>query len=138
MPPIELNIEMALAERALGGLAHGGEGRHQQVVEVGAVGDLLLEVVGAGPQRLVGERRDLLFQGVDVFDPRLIAANPPFVGGAEQLAGNGADHTGAPNFGLAALYHAAAAGFKLPALRNAALFGQNRRETRGQSATSRG
>ena len=29
----QLHVEMALAERALGGLAHGGEGRHQEVVE---------------------------------------------------------------------------------------------------------
>ena len=43
-------------------------------------------------QRLVGERFQLLFQRVDRVDPRLIAADPPFIGGAEQLAGNGADH----------------------------------------------
>ncbi len=92
----ELNVEVALAERPLGGFAHGGEGRHQQVVELGAVGDLLLEVLGAGLEGLVGERRDLLLQGVDLIDPRLIAANPPVIGRAEQLAGNGADHTGAP------------------------------------------
>ena len=88
----QLHVEMALAERALGGLAHGGEGRHQNVVERGAVGDLLLELGGARAQRLVGERRELLFQRVDRGDPRLIAANPPVIGGAEQLAGNGADH----------------------------------------------
>ena len=29
----QLDVEMALAERALGGLAHGGEGRHQEIVE---------------------------------------------------------------------------------------------------------
>ena len=29
----QLDVEMALAERALGGLAHGGEGRDQKVVE---------------------------------------------------------------------------------------------------------
>ena len=29
----QLHVEMALAERALAGLAHGGEGRHQDVVE---------------------------------------------------------------------------------------------------------
>ena len=40
----QLHVEMALAERALGRLAHGGEGRHQDVVERLAVGDLRLEV----------------------------------------------------------------------------------------------
>ena len=37
----QLHVEMALAEGALGRLAHGGEGRHQQVVERLAVGELL-------------------------------------------------------------------------------------------------
>ena len=36
----QLNVEMALAERALGGLAHGGECRHQEIVERRAVGEL--------------------------------------------------------------------------------------------------
>ena len=68
----ELHVEMALAERALGGLAHGGEGRHQQIVERGAVGELLLELVGARAQRLVGERLELRLQRVDGVDARLI------------------------------------------------------------------
>ena len=93
----QLHVEMALAEGALGRFAHGGEGRHQDVVERGAVGDLLLEIVGARPQRLVGERFQLLLQRVDLGHPRLIAANPPFIGGAKQLAGNGADHRRAPH-----------------------------------------
>ncbi len=56
------------------------------------VGDLFLEVFGARPQRLVGERFEFFLQRVDRVHPRLIAADPPFIGGAEQLAGNGADH----------------------------------------------
>ncbi len=43
-------------------------------------------------ERLVGERVELLLQGIDGGDPRQIAANPPVIGGAEQLAGDGADH----------------------------------------------
>ena len=58
----QLHVEMALAERALGRLAHGGEGRDQDVVELGALGDLFLEFVGARAQRLVGERGDLLLR----------------------------------------------------------------------------
>ena len=58
-----------------------------------AVGDLLLEIVGARPELLVGERCQFRLKRVDLVDPRLIAANPPLIGGAEQLAGNGADHT---------------------------------------------
>ena len=64
---------MALAEGALGRLAAGGERRHQDVVEAPAVRDLLLEILGARPQRLVGERLQLLLQRVDLGDPRLIA-----------------------------------------------------------------
>ena len=90
----QLHIEMALADGALGGLAHGGEGRHQDVVERCAVGDLLLEVGGARAQRLVGELLQFGLQRIDRGHARLIAANPPLVGGAEQLAGNGTDHAG--------------------------------------------
>ena len=38
----QLHVEMALADGALGRFAHGGKGRHQNVVERSAVGDLLL------------------------------------------------------------------------------------------------
>ena len=51
----QLHVEMALAERALGGLAAGRERRHQDVVERLAVGELLAELVGARPQRFIGE-----------------------------------------------------------------------------------
>ena len=56
----QLHVEMALAERALGGLAAGRERRHQDVVERLAVGELLPELVGARAQRLVGELLQLL------------------------------------------------------------------------------
>ena len=90
----QLDVEMALAERALGGFAHGGEGRNQKVVERGAFGDLLLEFVGARLQRIVGERLEFLLERIDLVDPRLIAADAPLIGGSKQLAGDGADHTG--------------------------------------------
>ncbi len=88
----QLDVEMALAERALGGLADGGEGRHQEIVERLALGDLRLELGGPGLQRLVRQRRDLRLQGVDGADPGLITLDPPVVGGAEELAGERADH----------------------------------------------
>ena len=46
----ELDVEGAQAERALGSLAHGREGRNEEVVERGAFGDLLAELVGPGAQ----------------------------------------------------------------------------------------
>lgn len=88
----QLDVEMALAERALGGLAHGGEGGHQQVVERLALGELLLELDRAGLERLVGELRDLRLQRVDRADAGLVSLHPPVVGGAEKLAGERADH----------------------------------------------
>ncbi len=88
----QLHIEMALPDGALRRFAHRGEGRHQHVVERCAVGDLLLEVGGARPERLVGERGYFRLERIDGIDPRLVALDPPVIGGAEQLAGNGADH----------------------------------------------
>ena len=47
----ELHVEVALAEHALGRLAHGGEGGHEDVVEGLAGGEFGLQHVGAGAQR---------------------------------------------------------------------------------------
>ena len=46
----QLHVEVPLTDRPLGRLAYGGEGRHQQVVERCALGELLLERVGARAQ----------------------------------------------------------------------------------------
>ena len=123
----ELDVEMALAERALGRLAHGGEGRHQEIVERGAFGDLALEGLGARLELGVGERRDLAFQRVDGGDPRLITADPPVVGGAEQFAGDGAEHWETPKSVPGRLPRLRDR-ILLPALRNTALFGRIKRE----------
>ena len=88
----QLDVEMALAERALGRLAHGGEGGHQEIVERLALGELLAEFVGTGFQRLVRQRGDFRLQRVDGVDAGLIALDPTVVGRAEKLAGERADH----------------------------------------------
>ena len=88
----QLHVEMPLAEGALGRLADGCEGRDQDVVQRLAPFELLLEFVGAGAQRLVGELGDLALERVDGVDPRLIGLDPPVVGGTEELAGERADH----------------------------------------------
>ncbi len=88
----ELNVEMTLAQRALGRLAYGGEGRHQDVVERFAVRQLFSEIVGPRAQRLVGERLKLLFERVDRGHAGPTGADPSLIGGTEQLAGDGADH----------------------------------------------
>ncbi len=61
-----LDVVVALADRALGGLATDGERLEQEVVEVGAVVEPLAELVGLGLERVVGQRADLGFEGVDV------------------------------------------------------------------------
>ena len=67
----QLDVEMALAERALGRLAHRGEGRHQDVVERLAVGELVAGTPSVrAAQLVVGERRDLGLERVDRRDLR--------------------------------------------------------------------
>src|SRR5262249_50932286 len=91
----QLNVEMALTERALRSLPDGGEGGNQYVVERGAMGDLLLELLGTRLQRVVGKRFQLCLEGIDLANPGQMAADASLVGGSEQLAGNGADHAAA-------------------------------------------
>jgi hypothetical protein len=89
----QLDVEMPLAEGALGRLAHGGEGRNQDVVERLAIGELKAEFGGAGLQRLIRQRGDFGLQRVDGVDTGLISLHPAIIGGAEKLAGERADHT---------------------------------------------
>jgi hypothetical protein len=88
----ELDVEVPLAERALCGLTYGGEGRHQEVIQRLAFGQLLLEVFGARAERLIGELFQLRFEGIDRIDVRAIRADAPLVRGTEQLARDSADH----------------------------------------------
>ena len=88
----QLHVEMPLAERALGGLAHHGEGLRQQVVQRGAAGQPLAELGGLGPQRLVRQRLHGRLQRIDLRHPALIGLERTIVGGAEYGAGDGSEH----------------------------------------------
>ena len=88
----QLHVEMALAEGALGRLAHGGKGLDQQVVELGAVVEALAETGGAGGQRLVGEGFQARLELVDLLDIIAEGLDVPVIGGAEQPPGEGAEH----------------------------------------------
>ena len=88
----QLDVEMPLPEGALGRLAHGGEGRYQEVVQRLAFGQRLAEFDGAGLQGLVREGGDFRLERVDGIDAGLIPLDPPVIGGAEKLAGERADH----------------------------------------------
>src|ERR1700737_2572477 len=83
---------MTLTQRSFCRLAAGCKCRHQDVVERGTVGNLLLERIGFGPQRLVRERLKLLLQCVDLRNARQIALDAPLVGGTKQLAGDSSNH----------------------------------------------
>ena len=87
----QLHVEMPLAQRALGRLAHGGEGRHQQILEVGAVGQLLAEVCGAGSQLGVRQALELGLQCIDRLDGGPIDLELAVVRGSEDLGRNRAD-----------------------------------------------
>ena len=62
----QLDVEVALADDPLGGLAGDGERLDGDVVEVGAVGQALAELGGLGLQLLVGQALELGLEGVDV------------------------------------------------------------------------
>ena len=58
----ELHIEVPLAKRALGRLAHRRERFGQQIVEVLAIGQPLAELVGLAAQFIVRERQRIAAQ----------------------------------------------------------------------------
>ena len=81
-----LDVEVALVEHPPGRLAGDGERLGQQVVEVVAVGDALLELVGLGPQFGVGELLDVVGQGVDIVGHLLQALDHAAFTETEQLS----------------------------------------------------
>ena len=87
----ELDVEGPHAEHAARGFAHGGEGRHEEIVERGAVGEIGAELVGAGGELGVGKRPELVLHGVDRLDPWPRRLDAAIVGGAEDLAGEDAE-----------------------------------------------
>ncbi len=73
MPPISCTSKCRMPEDPPGGLAHDGEGFGQQVVERGAAGQALAELVGLGPERVVGQRLHGRLERVDLGHPALVA-----------------------------------------------------------------
>ena len=67
----DLDVEVALAERALGGLADRGERLGQQVVESLAVRVTLLVLVGVGAQLGVAQGDEVVLDRVDLLAIRL-------------------------------------------------------------------
>ncbi len=88
----QLDVEMALAEGALGGLAHGRERLDQQVVEGLAGGQPLAKAIGARPEVGIRQPLQLRLESVDGVDRLLQGLDDAVVGGAEQPLGKTADH----------------------------------------------
>ena len=66
----QLDIKMALAEGALGGLSDGGEGLHQKVIKRFALGaDLPAVFIGEGAKFVVGEFFQLRLNRIDLLNP---------------------------------------------------------------------
>ena len=83
----ELDVEMALAERALGRLAHGGESGNQQIVDVFAVLVAFLQRFGAAAEIVVREGGQLGLELVDLVDQRAQALDVTIVRGTKQSPG---------------------------------------------------
>ena len=64
----QLDVVMALTERALGRLANRGESLDQDIVKFLALSQPVLELLGAGAQRRVVERGQFRLERVDVID----------------------------------------------------------------------
>ena len=84
----QLNVEMPQTKRAFGGLADGGEGLREDVVQLCAVGDLLAEILRPLSQGVVGKGLRDGFQRVDPLDNSLVGPDLPVVDGPEYLLGN--------------------------------------------------
>ena len=79
----DLDVEVALAERALGGLADRGERLRQEVVEGLAVLEPLAELVGHAAQLGVGHRDEVVLDGVDLRGDRGQLAQDLALAGAQ-------------------------------------------------------
>ena len=81
----QLDVEMAHAQRALGGLAHAREGLGQDVVEILALGEALAELRRLGAERVVGELLDRRLPRRRFLGDELEAAQQATFAGSEQL-----------------------------------------------------
>ncbi len=84
-PADELHVVGTHPEHPLGSFSDGRERGHQEVVEGGAVVDLLPELVGAGAELIVGELLDLRLERADRVDHRLELLDLSLVLAAQDL-----------------------------------------------------
>ena len=82
-PTHQLHVEVTLADHPSCGLAGDGERLDGDVVELGAVGESLPELVRLGPEVVVGQLLDLRLERVDVGDHALEGLELLALAGAE-------------------------------------------------------
>ena len=86
----DLDVVVALAQGALGGLAHGGEGLGQQVVEGLAVGDAARWYRRSAPRSSSSVMADeVVLDGVDLLGDGLQLAQDLALAGAQDLVDDG-------------------------------------------------
>jgi hypothetical protein len=88
----QLDVVVALAERALGRLAHRGEGLGEQAVEILAIGQTRAEQGGLVGEIGVVHRRNNGLKAVDLADQTAERLDVTFVGRTEQGLGKAAEH----------------------------------------------
>ena len=87
-----LHVEMALAERAARGFAHGGESGRKQIVERLAGGQLSPELVGLGADLVIAQLRNLWLKRINGGHLRRKALEAAVVGRAENLLRERSEH----------------------------------------------
>ncbi len=88
----ELNVEVTLAEGALGRLADGGESRDEKIVERLAVRKFCAEEGGLRLQLLIIKLLKFRFSSVDCIHAAAVALHAAVVRRAEKAFGQGAEH----------------------------------------------
>ena len=79
----QLDIEMALSEGTFGGLADGGKGGRQEVLERAAIGQLFAEFHGSSLEGVIRQADEAVFQGVYLGYPGCILSDLAVICGAE-------------------------------------------------------
>ncbi len=89
---LELDVEVALAECALGSLAHRGEGFGLDVVQRFALGQAFAELGGLAAQFFVGKLGELRFERVDLRHRLVEAFDDAVIGRPEEAPGERPQH----------------------------------------------
>jgi hypothetical protein len=93
-PAGQLDVEVALFERALGRFANRRKRFDQQIVQFRPLLEALPKLCGAGGERLVRQLLELRLQLVDLRDERPKAFDVAVVGGTEQPPEDAVEHEG--------------------------------------------